>query len=127
MKIAVAIIIQADSILISRRLKGSHLGGLWEFPGGKLEAGEDPEKAVRREVEEETGLRLVEVMLLHRQAFVYPGRQVDITFFLAGDFTGELSGREGQEIRWVPARALPDYPMPPANAEVVRLIVEQYT
>ena len=126
MDIAAAIIYKGDSVLLARRPEGSHLGGLWEFPGGKVRPGEEPEAAARREAKEETGLQLQEMALLHRQEFAYPERGVDISFFLCGAFTGEARGREGQEIRWVPAGSLPDFPMPPANAAAVQLILDQF-
>jgi 8-oxo-dGTP diphosphatase len=124
--IAAGIIVDGRGrILVARRLPGSHLEGLWEFPGGKVRPGESAEAAVRREVEEEVGLAVEETVFLHRQQFRYPDRAVEIDFFLARRFSGEPTPRQGQELAWVAPAELDCYPMPPANAAVIAMLRAQ--
>lgn len=120
--VAVAILVRDGNILLSRRRAGSHLEGLWEFPGGKLEPGESPLDAARREVAEEVGLVVEEARLFYRREFEYPGRRVDLHFFLVTEFAGEMTDHEGQETEWVALENLDQRPMPAANSAVVTML-----
>ena len=127
-RIAVGVIHRDGRFLISRRPPGVHLEGLWEFPGGKVRQGEEPADAVRREVLEEGGLELgFDLQVLHREKFDYPDRLLEILFYIAEEFTGEERGVEGQELRWVTASELKDYPWPPANRKVLDVIAKRFT
>ena len=123
--VAVAILIRDENVLLSRRRAGSHLEGLWEFPGGKVEPDESPTDAVRREVEEEVGLAVERAHPFHRLEFEYPERRIDLHFFLVTDFTGEMAAREGQEAEWVALENLDQHPMPAANSAVVAMLRDQ--
>jgi 8-oxo-dGTP diphosphatase len=127
LQISVAIVISGQRILLSQRPAGTHLEGMWEFPGGKVKAGETPEAAVKREAAEELGIDLQGLTLLDRQEFEYPDRKVEILFYLTRTFAGEPTGREGQELRWVPASELSSLQTPPANKKVIRALVEQFS
>lgn len=109
-------------LLLARRPPGSHLGGLWEFPGGTVENGELPEAALARELREELGVEATIGTPLtfawHRDA----GREVLLLFYRAAIVAGVPHGREGQEVAWVPLEKLASLQTPPADAELVRLL-----
>ncbi len=135
--IAVGIIIRDGRILVARRAEGQHLGGLWEFPGGKRRPGEAIEETLRREVEEETGLRFRGAVLLHCESHAYPERTVELHFFLCLDLdidldldlvngtSNEAIGREGQEVRWVTLAELGELEMPAGNRTILKILAEQ--
>lgn len=111
------------SVFLARRPEGTHMAGLWEFPGGKVEEGESYSEALVRELDEELGI-LVEVgrpltFAVHTEADL----EILLLFFSASIITGMPVAREGQEIVWVRPEELPDYKMPPADDEMVTLLV----
>jgi 8-oxo-dGTP diphosphatase len=115
----VAAVIERDGkILITRRPKGAHLEGLWEFPGGKPEPGETAEAALAREVREELGVTFSPRERIAEVDWRYPDRHVRITFF-RGSIDGEPRPLEGQQMAWVAAADLPRYEFPPADAAVL--------
>ncbi|MGD8710293.1 MAG: Nudix family hydrolase [Ectothiorhodospiraceae bacterium] len=119
--VAVGVIQAPDgSVLIARRPAHLHQGGLWEFPGGKVEAGEGVQEALRRELREELGLEVRDAHPLIRIPFQYPDKSVLLDVWRVNEFDGEPSGREGQPLRWVAKEALREYRFPPANAAIVR-------
>jgi 8-oxo-dGTP diphosphatase len=100
------------------------MGGLWEFPGGKVRPHEDPAAALARELDEELGIA-VEIggpitFAVHSE----PGLRVVLLFFAARITAGTPHPREGQELAWVAVGELPHYPTPPADAELVRQLME---
>ena len=112
----VAAVIERDgNILITRRPKGAHLAGFWEFPGGKPEPGESYEAALIREVREELGVDYTPGAVLAEVDWQYPDKRVRITFF-RGTITGTPRCLEGQEMMWVPPAELDRYQFPPADA-----------
>ena len=126
-RVAVGVITRAAplrEVLIARRQKGQHLEGLWEFPGGKVEAGESPEQALRRELQEEVGLSVSAFKPLMTIEHQYPGKQVSLEIFLVDSFTGEAAGMEGQTIQWAPASELSQYHFPEANQQIVDYLVK---
>lgn len=113
---------EAGRILLTRRPAGRHMAGLWEFPGGKVEAGESPRAALTRELEEELGIRAEPRRLVHRSTHREPGLVVDLLFFEVDSVEGNPVPLDGQEMAWVEPAALPRYPMPPADAGLVALL-----
>jgi 8-oxo-dGTP diphosphatase len=117
-EVVAAVVERAGRYLITRRPEGTHLAGLWEFPGGKLLPGEKPEDALRRELKEELGIETVVGELIQTVDWTYPEKSVRLLFFRCA-FAGEPSPLEGQEMRWVAAADLPSYSFPDADATLI--------
>jgi len=118
--VAAAVIRGTDGrVLIARRPEYKHQGGLWEFPGGKVEAGEAVDAALARELHEELGIRVTAARPLIQVRHDYPDQQVLLDVYEVGAFVGEPHGAEGQPLAWVAPRELPDYEFPEANRPIV--------
>lgn len=117
----VAAVIQGrgDQVLLSKRQAHLHQGGLWEFPGGKLEPGETEQACLWRELEEELGIRPLSATRLIRVAHDYPDKSVSLSTWQVHAFSGEPEGREGQEICWIPVGRLRELEFPAANRPIV--------
>jgi 8-oxo-dGTP diphosphatase len=118
--LVVAAVIRRDGrILIAQRPLDKHMGGLWEFPGGKVEAGEPVERALVRELEEELGIVATAFAPLIRISHDYPDKSVCLDVWDVTAFAGEPHGREGQAVRWVTSDELPGFDYPAANRPIV--------
>ncbi|MDH1262204.1 MULTISPECIES: Nudix family hydrolase [unclassified Pseudomonas] len=118
--VAAAVIRARDGrILIAKRPDDKHQGGLWEFPGGKVEADEPVADALARELEEELGIRPTAARPLIQVRHDYPDKQVLLDVWEVSAFTGEPHGAEGQPLAWVSPRQLDDYTFPAANTPIV--------
>ncbi len=116
----VAAVIERDGkLLITRRPEGSHLSGLWEFPGGKPQPGETFEQALRREIDEELGAEVSVGERIETIEWQYPDKQVRLVFFRC-DVRGEPRPLEGQEMAWVTPAELARYEFPPADAALIQ-------
>lgn len=124
LEIAIGLIRRAGLLLIARRPEGVHLAGFWEFPGGKIRAGESPAEAVIREVAEELALRIAVEGERETIEFTYPERRVRLHVLECRWFDGEPEARGCAEWRWVAPADLPDYQFPPANAPLIRQLVD---
>ena len=121
--VAVAVLRNAEGkILLSRRRKGAHLEGLWEFPGGKLEAGESLSAALQREIKEELGIQVLTHRPLIQVSHSYPEKQVFLDVHLVNEWQGSATGMEGQQIAWVVAEEIDDDLLPPADRPIVTAI-----
>ncbi len=121
---ALALIDTDGRVLVATRRAGSHLAGLWEFPGGKVEPGETPEAAVIREAREELGID-IEHSCLAPFAFAshaYEDFHLLMPLFVCRVWNGTVSPQEGQELRWVSAPRLGDLEMPPADAPLIAML-----
>jgi mutator protein MutT len=117
--IVTAAVVERDGrLLVTRRLEGSHLGGFWEFPGGKCEPGEPAEACLARELLEELGVVAVVHEEIYRTTHAYGDRVLDLRFFRC-EVTSEPRPLLGQEILWVPRQELPTLEFPPADSELV--------
>ncbi len=118
--VAVGVLLNSrGEILISRRHADSHQGGLWEFPGGKLESGENVQAALQRELLEELGIDVQASRALLEVRHDYPDKQVLLDVWLIDRFSGEATGREGQPLCWCPPGELVNYDFPAANHPIV--------
>lgn len=111
-------------IYITQRAADAHMAHKWEFPGGKIEAGESPEQAVIRELQEEVGITVTSLQPFDKLEYQFPDRQITLWFWLVDGWEGEPWGKEGQPGRWVVQRELVAEEFPPANAPVVEKLIQ---
>mgnify|MGYP001228061382 CR=1 FL=1 len=121
---ACALIDAAKRVLLTRRPPGKPLAGLWEFPGGKVEPGEQPEAALIRELREELGIEIAAESLapLTFASHAYPEFHLLMPLYLCTRWNGTVMAREGQGIVWVRPDALDAYDMPPADKPLKRAL-----
>ncbi|MEH6590100.1 MAG: 8-oxo-dGTP diphosphatase MutT [Halioglobus sp.] len=124
--VAVGVILDdSKRILIARRSVDAHQGGLWEFPGGKVEASETVEQALARELHEELGIDVVACQPLLEISHDYGDKQVLLDVWIVESFTGTAEGREGQPLQWVAASQLEQFRFPAANVSIVTALIER--
>lgn len=118
----------AGRILLARRPAHLHQGGLWEFPGGKVEAAEAVSGALARELQEELGIRVTRAVPLIRIPYAYPDRRVLLDVWQVSAFENTAYGAEGQVVKWVERETLRDYAFPAANRPIVAaaMLPERY-
>jgi 8-oxo-dGTP diphosphatase len=120
--VAACALIDVDGrVLIAERPAGKPMAGLWEFPGGKVEAGERPEQTLIRELKEELGITVNEACLapLTFASHGYPGFHLLMPLYVCRRWDGTVTGQEGQRLAWVRPNRLRDYKMPPADEPLV--------
>jgi len=124
--VAAALIDADDRVLIAQRPKGKHLAELWEFPGGKIDGDERPEEALIRELNEELGI-VVKPACLAPLAFAshaYDDFHLLMPLYACRRWEGFVQPLEGQALKWVRAKDLRHWPMPPADAPLIPALVE---
>lgn len=119
--VSAAVIEKDDAFLLTRRAEAAHLGGLWEFPGGKVEHGESVEDSLVREIREELGCDVTVERPLLITHHTYTDLHVELHFF-AVSLGGEPAPQLGQEMRWVPRQQLATLELPEADADLVALL-----
>jgi 8-oxo-dGTP diphosphatase len=120
--VAACALIDVDGrVLLARRPAGKVMAGLWEFPGGKVEAGERPEETLVRELQEELGITVKESCLapLTFASHSYADFHLLMPLYVCHRWDGMVMPREGQELAWVRPNRLRDYPMPPADEPLI--------
>ncbi|MEI9408130.1 (deoxy)nucleoside triphosphate pyrophosphohydrolase [Mesorhizobium salmacidum] len=125
--VAACALVDADGrVLLAQRPQGKQLAGLWEFPGGKVEAGETPEQCLIRELHEEIGIE-TEIPCLAPLTFAshsYDDFHLLMPLFVCRRFRGIAQPREGQALKWVRPKRMRDYPMPPADAPLIPFLID---
>jgi 8-oxo-dGTP diphosphatase len=118
---ACALVDPDGRVLLTERPAGKTMAGLWEFPGGKIEAGERPEQTLIRELKEELGIDVQEPCLapLTFASHAYPEFHLLMPLYVCRRWEGLATAREGQRLAWVRPQRLRDYPMPPADEPLV--------
>ncbi|WP_262693065.1 8-oxo-dGTP diphosphatase MutT [Kordiimonas aquimaris] len=121
---AIALMDGDGHVLIAQRPEGKSMAGLWEFPGGKVEAGEIPEAALIRECKEELGIDISAACLapFAFASHTYEKFHLLMPLYVCRKWDGLVQGMEGQQTKWVPIRELSTYPMPPADDPLVAMI-----
>jgi len=120
--VAACALVDVDGrVLIAERPAGKPMAGLWEFPGGKVEAGERPEQTLIRELKEELGITVNEACLapLTFASHGYPGFHLLMPLYVCRRWDGTVTAQEGQRLAWVWPNRLRDYKMPPADEPLV--------
>jgi 8-oxo-dGTP diphosphatase len=132
--VAVAVIVKDNRVLLSKRAENVHQGGLWEFPGGKVEPGETIEQALIREIREELGIDVKKTRPLIKLIYHYPDKSVLLETLIVCQFSGrqyqindcyekqEQQGLEGQTVKWVRLNALDNYSFPLANKPIINAL-----
>jgi 8-oxo-dGTP diphosphatase len=125
--VAAAALVDPDCrVLIAQRPQNKALGGLWEFPGGKVEENERPEQSLIRELNEELGITVEEACLapLTFASFAYPEFHLLMPLYICRRWKGFVAAREHQALEWVPPKELRAYPMPPADAPLIAALID---
>jgi 8-oxo-dGTP diphosphatase len=120
--VAACALVDADGrVLIAERPAGRTMAGLWEFPGGKVEAGERPEETLIRELKEELGIVVKEACLapLTFASHTYPDFYLLMPLYVCRRWEGIATAQEGQRLAWVRPNRLEEYPMPPADLPLI--------
>ncbi|MCX2800635.1 8-oxo-dGTP diphosphatase MutT [Microbulbifer thermotolerans] len=123
--VAVGVVRRKDGkILIARRPEHLHMGGRWEFPGGKVEAGETVQQALTRELREEVAIEVTGLRPLTKIRHTYAEKTVLLDTWWVTEFRGEAKGLEGQQTTWVEVVDLNSYQFPDANQGIIQAIRE---
>jgi mutator protein MutT len=118
-EVSAALIFRDGKLLITQRHAGSHLGGLWEFPGGKREAGETFEQCLVREIREELGVEISVGELLDEISYEYPEKSVYLKFFICKLLSGELQPLDCADLKWVNKNEIAGFEFPAADKQLL--------
>ncbi|WP_299685381.1 8-oxo-dGTP diphosphatase MutT [uncultured Vibrio sp.] len=116
-----------SQVFITKRPDDKHKGGFWEFPGGKVEAGETIEQAMIRELDEEIGITVTKQSLFEYLEFDYSDKSLKFDFMLVTDFEQQPYGKEGQQGEWVSLDSLSQYAFPEANVPILERVVKEFS
>jgi 8-oxo-dGTP diphosphatase len=119
-EVSAALIFRDGKLLIAQRHAASHLGGLWEFPGGKLEPGETFEQCLVREIREELGVKISVGELFEEVSHTYPEKSVHLQFFICQLLRGEPQPLDCAALKWISRSELADHQFPAADAQLLK-------
>src|SRR3954471_21651652 len=124
--VACALVDADRRVLLAQRPQGKALAGLWEFPGGKVEAGERPEETLIRELAEELGIEVQEDCLapLRFASHAYSDFHLLMPLYICRRWDGLVQAREGQALKWVRPRDMTGFPMPPADEPLIPVLAD---
>ena len=122
--VTAAVVRRGGAFLVTRRPRGVHLEGYWEFPGGKCDPGEPHEACLRREIKEELGVEAHVGRRILEVSHEYPGRTVELHFFEC-ELLGDPIPLLGQEMLWVERERLGTLRFPPADAELIEMLASE--
>ena len=125
-EVSAGLVFRSGRLLITQRHAGAHLGGLWEFPGGKREVGETFEQCLARELREELGVDVVVGELFDSVTHAYPERTVLLKFFLCTLPTGKPQAIDCAAVKWVNRDELPKYDFPGADAGLLTKLIADH-
>ena len=121
-RVTAAVIERGGQVLIAKRCQGDRLAGLWEFPGGKIEAGEDPLDCLARELHEEFGITAAIGELLVSHVHHYPHIAIELLSYRATHLAGDFELRDHDEVRWVAPEEMGEYDFAPADLPTVAFL-----
>lgn len=124
-QVAAGLVYRDGRYLIARRLPGGHLGGYWEFPGGKREEGESLETCLARELREELNISIGAPALFQVVRHAYPEKTVELHFFHCHIESGEAEPLQCAEIRWVKPEELTQFQFPPADDVIIEQLSQR--
>lgn len=119
LQVAVGVLVDNKRVLVSQRIAGTHLADYWEFPGGKIEAGESLEDALKREFYEELDIRISVITPLMEINYQYPEKEVLLKICRIGEYAGDVRGMQGQAVKWCGWAELEKLDFPPANSPIL--------
>ena len=123
------ILIKRGMVFIARRPGGSHLAGMWELPGGKIESGESPPNCLRRELFEELNVtvQVQDLEYFDESFYEYGYKRVHLICFIVKEYAGQLHPNEHEDARWVAINSLETFQMAPADVPVVKRLLRYFT
>lgn len=122
--VTAGLIWQDGLLLITKRPEGSHLAGLWEFPGGKQKTHEDLIRCLKREIKEELGIDIQPDEHLFTVQHEYESKRISLHVFNCTTLKGKPKPLEGQEIRWISPKDLKKYPFPPPDLKIIEYLIQ---
>lgn len=122
--VAAALTDELGRVLIAERPAGKHMAGRWEFPGGKVAPGESEQAAVVRELQEELGIGVIEARPMMRLTHRYPDRDVELSMWVVGRYSGKPQALDGQRLKWVERTQLADEDILEADRPFVAALVQ---
>ena len=125
-EVGCAIIFKKDKLLIAQRREGDHLGGYWEFPGGKQRKDETIDACLIREVQEELGVQIKPFEYLREETHDYENRSIRLHFVLCRWVSGEPERIECQDFKWIDLKDIRQYPFPPADTEILNILINRF-
>lgn len=123
LQVTAGLIWRDGRLLISKRPEGTHLGGYWEFPGGKQEGLESLRACLEREIREELGLEVKAERYLHSVQYEYDAKSITLHFFQCTTFGGTPKTLENQKIKWVYPKELEDLTFPPPDQTIIQELI----